>query len=178
SQHPFLKVDGAALLNLPLVGKASVGVLEVEVILALRRPPPLDQIPIETRVKPDRGQAVRGQKDRERPLRRRKEEPGEVDDVPRVRKPGAGKSFFVQIPLARLRTALIPFQREPVESGGLQSIARIEKELCGSRTIHRGGLPDRSSGHQPTDGGAARVREETATIPHHASLLPAICGES
>ena len=114
-EDPLEEIDLRALLDLALVRERAVGVLEVEVVLRLRRPPALDEVAVEARVEPDRREPVRRQKHRERPLGRREEEAREVDDVHRVREPDPREPVLAEVRLERLRARLVPLEREPVE---------------------------------------------------------------
>ena len=123
-QHPFEEVDLRALLDLALVGIRAVGVLEVEVVVGLGRPPAPDEVAIEAGMEPNRRELVRRQEHRERPLRRREEESREVDDVHRVREPDAGEAIVGEVRLQRLRAGLMPLEREAVEGRGRRTARR------------------------------------------------------
>ena len=166
-ERPLEEIDRRALLDPALVGKPAVGVHVVEIRLGLGRPPRADEVAVEARIEPDRGEAVGRQVDGERALGRREEKSREVDDVPAVSQQEARKAALGE-PLGKLlEPRLVPREGKPVIGRRLQAVV-LRQEECGGawRGARRGRSPSGSGGDRP-DRGGARCREEAAAVPGH-----------
>ena len=167
-EDPFEEVHLLALLDLALVRKRAVGVLEVEVVIGFGGPPALHEVAVEAGVEPDRREPVGGQKDRERPLRRREEEAREIDHVHRVRQPHSREPVLDEVRLERLRASLVPFERETVVARRGEAVVVLQEEGRGLRAVDSGrDLGVRAGSQRASDEGSAGDEQGASVECHH-----------